>query len=230
MSRSFCVLASFLIVCAALADPAPVNRPWVTGWDKPVDPDKDCKFIRYKDTLTIEVPPGKNHGLAVEIDLTNAPRLLRDVEGDFVAQVRVEGTFLPSENSSNRQRLSFIGAGLVLMKEERTYIRLERAALHVRGEIKHYTNWELREDGKWLLAGNTGVQPLEDEAAYLRLQRKGDKLLASVSHDGKEWKELKPLEVKLPAKLKLGVSLSTSSMDAFAPQFDQFQLTFEKKK
>lgn len=229
MNRCLCVMASFLLVCAALAD-SPDNRPWETGWDKPVDPDKDCKFIRYKDTLTIEVPPGKNHGLAVEINLTNAPRLLRDVEGDFVAQVHVEGTFLPSQNSSNKRRRSFLGAGLLLMKDERTYIRLERAALLLRGEVKHYANWELREDGKWLLEGDTRVQPLEDEATYLRLQRKGDKLLASVSQDGKEWKELKPLEVKLPAKLKLGVSLSTSSMDAFAPQFDQFQLRLQKSK
>ena len=58
----------------------------------------------------------------------------------------------------------------------------------------------------------------------MRLQRKGDTLLASVSHDGKEWKKVKPLEVKL------GVSLSSNSMDVFAPRFDQFQLTFEKKK
>ena len=64
----------------------------------------------------------------------------------------------------------------------------------------------------------------------MRLQRKGDTLLASVNYDGKEWKELKPLEVKLPAKLKLGVSLSSSSMDVFAPRFDQFQPTFEKQK
>jgi regulation of enolase protein 1 (concanavalin A-like superfamily) len=194
-----------------------------------VDPDKDCKFIRDKDTLTIEVP-GKNHGLSIERGLTNAPRLLRDMEGDFVAQVRIQGTFQPSRNSTTHERRPFVGAGLLLLKDEKTYIRLERAALRVQGEVKSYTNWELREDGKWLLAGNTSVRPLEDKAAYVRLERQGDKLLASVSQDGKEWKELKPLEVKLPAKLKLGVSLSTSSRDVFAPCFDQFQLKRGKGK
>jgi hypothetical protein len=50
-------------------------------------------------------------------------------------------------------------------------------------------------------------------------------LLASVSHDGKEWKELNTLEVKLPAKVKIGVAAGGTSMDVFTPRFDQFKLT-----
>jgi regulation of enolase protein 1 (concanavalin A-like superfamily) len=224
MSRSILTVTFLLSACIALAAPAPINRPWVTGWDKPVDPDKDCKFIRDKDTLTIEVP-GKDHDLAIERNLMNSPRLLRDVEGDFVAQVRVRGTFQPSQNSTSDERLPFVGAGLLLMADEKTYIRLERAALVKGGETKTYANWELRQDGKWVLAGEERIQPLEDKPTYVRLERQGDKLLASVSHDGKEWKELNPLEVILPAKLKLGVSAGGTSMDVFAPRFDQFQLT-----
>lgn len=229
MNHFLCVLVSFLLVCSAVAAPAPAKRPWMNGWDKPVDPDKDCKFIRDKGVLTIQVP-GKNHALCIERNLMNAPRLLRDVEGDFVAQVRVSGTFQPSEKSTTHAELPIVGAGLVLLKDEKTYIRLERAAVYFRGQVKSYTSWELRENGKWMLAGNTTMQPLEDKAAYLRLERRGDKLLGSVSQDGKEWKEVKPLEVKLPARLKLGVSLSTSSTYSFAPRFDQFQLKQSKGK
>lgn len=229
MSRYLSFVASFLVVCAAVAAPVPAKRPWVSGWDKPVDPDKDCKFTREKDTLTIEVP-GKDHDLGVERGLMNSPRLLRDVEGDFVVQVRVRGTFRPSNGSTSNQRLPFVGAGLLLMKDDNTYIRLERAALVKGGEVKTYANWELRTDGKWVLAGAERVQPLEDKPTYLRLARKGDKLLASVSHDGKEWKELKPLDVKLPAKVKIGVSAGGTSMDVFAPRFDQFQLKQAKSK
>lgn len=228
MSRSILSVAYLLCACIALAAPAPANVPWVTGWDKPVDPDKDCKFIRDKDTLTIEVP-GKDHDLAIERDLMNSPRLLSDVEGDFVAQVRVSGTFKPSQNSTTNERLPFVGAGLLLMADEKTYIRLERAALRIPCEVKTYANWELRQDGKWVQAGDASVQPLEDKETYLRLERKGDRLLASVSHDGKEWKEIKPLELQLPAKLKLGVSGGGTSMDVFAPRFDQFQLTQKGK-
>jgi regulation of enolase protein 1 (concanavalin A-like superfamily) len=223
MSRAILSVAYLLCACIVLAAPAPANVPWVTGWDKPVDPDKDCKFIRDKDTLTIEVP-GKDHDLAIERDLMNSPRLLRDVEGDFVAQVRVSGTFKPSQNSTSNERLPFVGAGLLLMADEKTYIRLERAALVKGGEVKTYANWELRQDGQWVLWGEEQIQPLEDKATFVRLERKGDKFLASVSQDGKEWKELKPLELQLPAKLKLGVAGGGTSMDVFAPRFDQFQL------
>jgi regulation of enolase protein 1 (concanavalin A-like superfamily) len=229
MSRSLFLVVFLFTTCAALAAPVPIDRPWMSGWDKPVDPDGDCKFIRDKDTLTIEVP-GKDHDLGIERGLMNSPRLLRDVEGDFVAQVRVRGTFKPSNESTSTERIPFVGAGLLLMASEKTYIRLERAALVKGGEVKTYANWELREDGNWVLAGAEQVQPLEDKATFLRLERKGDQLLASVSHDGKEWKEMKPLEVKLPAKLKIGVAAGGTSMEVFAPRFDQFQLRTGKGK
>jgi regulation of enolase protein 1 (concanavalin A-like superfamily) len=200
------------------------DKPFETGWDKPVDPDGDCKFLRDKGVLTIEVP-GKDHDLAIERKLMNSPRLLRDVEGDFVAQVRVSGTFVPSTDSTSTERIPFVGAGLVLMASDKTYVRLERATLRRDGETKTYANWELREDGEWVLAGDATVRPLEDKPTYVRLERKGNKLLASVSHDGKEWWELKPLEVKLPAKLKLGLAAGTTSTEPFKPRYDQFKLT-----
>ena len=111
------------------------------------------------------------------------------------------------------------------MADEKTYVRLERAALVKGGETKTYANWELRQDGNWVQMGAETILPLEDRATYLRLTREGDSLLASVSHDGKEWKELNALAVKLPAKLKIGVAAGGTSTEVFAPRFDQFKLT-----
>src|SRR5262245_41109781 len=128
MRHLICAVVCFLSACAVLAAPAPADRPWLTGWDKPVDPDNDCKFIRDKGTLTIEIP-GEDHDLAIERNLMNSPRLLRDVVGDFVAHVRVHGTFKPSQESTSTERIPFVGAGLLLMADEKTYVRLERAAL-----------------------------------------------------------------------------------------------------
>ncbi len=219
------LLASLALACAALASdngPDPEPNPFQDGWDKPIDPDKDCKFRRQRGGLTIAVP-GKDHDLAIERNLMNTPRLLRPVEGDFVAEVRVSGKFVPSTDSTTTERIPFVGAGLVLMADDNTYVRLERAALR-RGEVKTYANWELRREGRWELAGRADVMPLKEEATYLRLERKGDKLLASVSEDGKEWKELPALELKLPAKLKLGVAAGTTSTEEFSPHFDRFRL------
>jgi regulation of enolase protein 1 (concanavalin A-like superfamily) len=194
-----------------------------------VDPDKDCKFVREKAGLTITVP-GKDHDLGVERGRMNSPRLLRDVEGDFVVQLRVGGNFTPSNAATTDERVPFVGAGLLLMVDDKTYVRLERAALRRDAGVKTYANWELRRDGKWEKAGETALLPLEAKATHLRLERKGEKILASVSEDGKKWHDMDPLELKLPAKVKLGVAACTTSTDTFAPHFDQVKLTMGKGK
>jgi hypothetical protein len=227
MKRLACALPWCLAACAALAAPAPPEPkdvPWETGWDKPVDPDGDCKFVREKGVLTIEVP-GADHDLGVERGLMNSPRLLRDAEGDFTAQVKVGGAFRPTTASTTTRRIPFVGAGLVLMNGDKTYVRLERATLYKGQEYKSYANWELRLDGQWVQAGEESVQPLEDKPAYLRLERKGDRLRAWVSPDGEKWSELPPLDVKLPAKVKIGVAAGTTSAEPFKPTYEGFSLT-----
>jgi hypothetical protein len=111
------------------------------------------------------------------------------------------------------------------MDGEKTYARLERAALRTGGEVKTYANWELRQDGKWILMGEAKVRPLEEKETYLRLERKGDKVLGSVSQDGKTWHALNPIDLKLPRKVKLGVAAGTTSTDTFSPRYDSFKLT-----
>src|SRR5436305_683493 len=84
-----------LLAAGVAAAPAPKPRPWVDGWDRPVDWSGDCRFARAGDKLTIAVP-GKGPGLDVQHGRLHAPHLLRDVKGDFVAQVRVRGDFKPA--------------------------------------------------------------------------------------------------------------------------------------
>lgn len=229
MIRYFSALLLFLAVCAAVAAPAPKRKPFETGWDKPVDPDGDCKFRRNKDELTIEVP-GTEHALGIERNQMNAPRLLRDVKGDFIVEVRVSGEFHPSKIATTNFCPPFFGAGLLLMTGENTYIRLERAATLRGGTYRTYTNWELRQEGRFVLPGNASVKPLEDKETYLRLERQGDKVLGSVSQDGKEWHTLRSIEVNLPATIKIGVAACNTSSKPFAPHFDRFQLKQKTEK
>jgi hypothetical protein len=58
------------------------------------EPVKDCKVERDDSSLTIEVPAGVRV-LSPQIDAHNAPMMLADVEGDFIAQVRVTGNMIP---------------------------------------------------------------------------------------------------------------------------------------
>src|SRR5262245_63307451 len=91
MRRSILALACVGLTCAALGAPAPSKRDstlLVTTWSEQVDPDKDCKFVKDGDALVIEIP-GKDHDLWPRDRQMNAPRLLKEVEGDFDVQVRV---------------------------------------------------------------------------------------------------------------------------------------------
>ena len=151
------------------------------------------------------------------------------MEGDFVAEVRVAADFTPSATSSAEGRVPFLGAGFVLMASERTYVRLERAAFR-RDFVSSYASWELRRDGDFVVSGDTTTRPMKGKEARLRLERKGDKLLAAVSEDGKEWFDLPPIEVKLPAKVKLGVTANSTCTEPFAPHFERFRLRTLKRE
>ncbi|HBI46073.1 MAG TPA: hypothetical protein DDY78_24940, partial [Planctomycetales bacterium] len=211
------------------ADQPSAALPFDSGWDKQVDPDGDCKFLAGKNTLTIELP-GKDHDLGAERGVMNSPRLLRDVEGDFTVQVRVSGDFRPVGPSTAAGHIPFVGAGLVLMIDDRTYLRVERAAavFASAGKASPYANMEWRIDGK-LRPINGATPPIpEDGPAYLRLQRRSSQLLASNSQDGVKWNALPSMGVPLPPIVKVGLTAGTSSAAPFRPLYDAFKLTADK--
>jgi regulation of enolase protein 1 (concanavalin A-like superfamily) len=189
-------------------------------WKK-VDPDRDCRFQIAGDKLTIAVP-GTDHDLGAERGRMNAPRLLLEVEGDFLAQVRVGGDFQPSTDATAPGKVPVVGAGLVLLVDDKTYVRLERFGVYLQTRYDDFASWELRRDGRRTF---TRTSPrLVESTTYLRMQLRGNRMLGSVSEDGQRWMELPAIDISLPRKVKVGVdALSTSSLP-FAPIFDRFQL------
>ncbi len=124
------------------------QRQTLKGWGVVVDPDGDCQIGLEKETLTISVP-AKMHDLSIEVDNMNAPRVLREMEGDFIAQLKVSGKVRHTGNRTSEHYFAYHGAGLLLWQDERNYIRLERASVNREGEgVFHYANFELRKDGK----------------------------------------------------------------------------------
>ena len=98
--------------------PAPVPKAkliefYKPGWDRPIDPDRDCKFRASRDSLTIEVP-AKVHDLYANFKLANAPCLLRDVTGDFTVEVRVSGPFHATEKSTLQGQPAYTTGGLLI--------------------------------------------------------------------------------------------------------------------
>jgi regulation of enolase protein 1 (concanavalin A-like superfamily) len=218
-----CLLPVCLVGCIVQL-PAPKPGSAAAAWDNPVDPDGDCQFIRNQGTLIIQVP-GRDHDLGAERGVMNAPRQLRDAQGDFAVQVRVDGAFLPTNGSTTASRASYNGAGLLLMVDNGTYVRLERAALFKNGQYSSFLAWELRVNGQTAPTGWNQTLPLQNAATYLRLERRGDALLASESQDGQEWNNLPPLNLNLPPTVKIGLHAVSTSAAPFSPQFSDFRLT-----
>jgi regulation of enolase protein 1 (concanavalin A-like superfamily) len=234
------LFACLLLSAAGLAAAAPVpeEKGIIKGFGRWVDPDKDCEWRLENGKLAVTLP-GKDHDLGIERNRMNAPRVLREVTGDFTAELRVGGDFEPVEDAAalsptgELERVAFQGAGLLLMADEKTYIRLERAALRYKDQgdagRHRYTNWELRDNADWKLSGTIKTFPLENKETYLRLERKGNKVKGWVSQDAKDWNELPELEVVLPEKVLVGIGVVTTSRKVFRPQFDQFKVETLKK-
>jgi regulation of enolase protein 1 (concanavalin A-like superfamily) len=194
------------------------SRPPIEGWGEVIDPDGDCQVNLDKGTLTIAVPATK-HDLSVEAADMKAPRVLRDVEGDFIAQVKVSGNVRHTGARLSDDYLAYHGAGLLLWVDGQTYVRLERAAVvQENGEVIHYANFELRREGK---VASSHSMEIPDQETYLRLERQGERVVGSVSEDGIQWTAFEPLAIGLAKSVKLGVAAINTSTDPFKAEFSE---------
>ena len=116
--------------------------------------------------LTIAVP-GTLHDLGAEVGKLNAPAVLGDVNGDFVATVKVGGKIEPRGECTRPGGFPYQGAGLLLWNDPGNYVRLERAAILREGKLVPYVNFEQR--SKSLPSG--GGRPFPNTPFYLRLAR-----------------------------------------------------------
>jgi hypothetical protein len=131
----------------------------IPGWGTAIDADGDCNFVVTEGKLRITAP-GPVHGLSVELEKMNAPRVLREVRGNFVAELTVTGEFGPGEKTLP-QRTPYNGAGLLLMQDEGNYVRLERATRKRNGNDRHYASFQIRENAqpdRYLPVNNPNVE------------------------------------------------------------------------
>ena len=193
----------------------------IAGWGVPVDPDGDCKITVAGPRLNIELP-GKPHALCIERDQMNAPRVLRQMTGDFVAKVKVIGNFPKGAESQIENRRAFHSAGFVLAMDHKNYIRLEKAEMVAGAQNMTFASFELRDNGVGVRWGNAGEHPLEpkQEHVFLQIEREGGKITASISNDDVKWTKLKPINVDWPATIALGLTAGHNSSDGFKAGFE----------
>src|SRR5271166_3303924 len=128
---------------------------------------------------------------------------MREVDGDFVATVKVAGDFKPGPKSTNPKSVPYLAGGILIWSDSDNFIRLERAAMLRQGKIIPHVAFLEQEGGYGGAAHNEGFK---EGACYLRLERKGSRIMGSMSSDGTTWKELKPIDTVWPARLKVGLA------------------------
>jgi regulation of enolase protein 1 (concanavalin A-like superfamily) len=192
----------------------------MAGWGQVIDPDKDCKITDQMKNLQLTVP-GTRHDLAPDARVMNAPRVMREVDGDFVITVKVVGDFQPGGKSTNPKGVPFNGAGILVWSDADNFIRLERAAVARPGKINTYVHFSELEGGA---NGANHNEVMKGGNCWLRMERKGSRINGAISFDGTTWKQLKPIDTVWPEKLKIGVTAVNSSSLPFTVSFEEFEL------
>lgn len=199
------------------AAPSPVN------WGNLVDPVGDCTLRQEGDRLVLVVP-GDDRDLNPRTGLLTAPRVLNEVEGDFSWQVRVACPLTPGPIPSSRTNQAFYGAGILVWQDERNFLRLERNTWTDRaGNSSSFTPLlETLQNGASInYNGPTSNLPFFREATWFRLDRKGNTMTASMSHDGTNWQHLRAFPIAFGTRLMVGVSAINTSKEPLTVEFSQ---------
>jgi regulation of enolase protein 1 (concanavalin A-like superfamily) len=212
------------------------KKPWVIeGWGTAIDPDGDCKIEEDKGILTITVP-GTLHDLFPPNSVVNAPRVMKEVEGDFSAQVKVVGSFDPGNEPVKGFDRAFHSAGLLVWQDEKNYTRYERGEIiwqHNGLHLYYAPLCQLRLDGKYtelMPAQKMYRKPVfKDSTVYLRLDRKGDVMTPYLSKDGKDWKKGAEFKAFSGKKVQVGIAALNTSSREFKVFFEHFKVTTPEK-
>jgi regulation of enolase protein 1 (concanavalin A-like superfamily) len=203
----------------ALADDQPTLS--IRGWGDIVDSDNDCSIGVDGRKVVVKVPDAA-HDFAGELNRWNAPRIVREAKGDFIIDVKVSGQFKPVVDSNIPTRLSYNGAGILLIKDKNNHVSLQRGSVNLNGKVRHYLNFELRKDGE--LPVSLSEVELADADVHLRLERRGKKVYGMGSMDGVDWTSYEPIEVDFPETLTVAIAAINSSKAPFTCAFEDFAI------
>ena len=246
MLRSFCVRAlSGACLLAAMAcvpggasadsPEAKAKRNGATfeGWGKMTDPLEDTEVKVEEGKLTMTVPGGL-HDINPTLGGMKAPRILREVTGNFTLEVTVTGDFTPGQKSAKDGVVAFNGAGISLWVNDKTYVRLERNAwwdARSGGYVCYTPLYEIFNGGRQMPTNpGTGTPDFfAGQSTRFRLERKGTALISSYSQDGgKTWEARPRIASTFPAKLQIGIGAVSTSKEPFTVTFEDYKLTTAK--
>lgn len=176
-----------------------------------IDPEKGAAAVRYDLTsgrLKMTVPSGRDYFG----ETRNAPMLIKSVTGDFEIETKV--SFSPKE--------SYQGAGLVVIRNDSNYLRLERA-FGGTGGGESGIRFDLRSDEAYEPLATPDQFSTEAQTVELRLVRKGAEFTGFWREPGGQWREVATTKTSYPATLRVGL-IACNTADPIEAEFSYIRL------
>jgi regulation of enolase protein 1 (concanavalin A-like superfamily) len=197
-------------------------------WGQVIDPDGDCTIAEQNGKLIIRVP-GTLHDLSPEQKdarkRTNAPRVVKEVQGDFVATVKVTADWNPGGKLPGASTLPYNGAGLLLFISDTHFLRLERNVFVGANGLVCFTTPLYYAQGRLAnQAMSTQGAFYQGRSTWLKMERAGARLTTAISHDGQVWIETATLTGNLPESVAVGLEAINSSNKEFLVEFEEFKV------
>lgn len=182
------------------------------GW-RWVDPGGGGDWRARQGYLQLNAQPGQDLWHGGNFD---APRLIRDVSGDFAIEARLRiGADLKEHG------------GLLLWKNEQRFLRLEKTsgAHAFRGDVRFERHqWQFS-----TLIGR-GIDLTRPKTLHLRMERNGDAISGHASEDGITWQHVGATVMGMADPVSVGVhGLAPGAIPATTTVFDYFRISRRKR-
>ena len=209
------------VLAAGLASAAPVPKETEAEkirrlYGKFVDPDRDCTVTLDGSVLKIRVP-GRPHGLVPPRGLLNAPRVVRDVEGDFTATVKIR-VLAPG---GDRPPARFT-AGLLVMASDADLVYHARQLDTTRPMPRLSGAHGLVLGGRQTRSGTSGGGIFSAETATFRVHRVKDKVRLAVASGADRWHTMPELTAPFPDRVLVGLYAGQEGATSFTAEFEDF--------
>lgn len=178
---------------------ATLSAEELPGWGEVIDPVGNCPVDFVDSGISMSIPAGL-HDMNPRIQITNAPRVLKDVNDDFLFEVRVGDYPRPQAQTGVDGHASYVAAGILLWQDDRNLLRWTRTASGEANAV--FLSCEQYEQGQLIGGGNF---PMEDKPITLRLERRKDRLILSATYDNSTWRKVLERRCSLEKDIKVGV-------------------------
>lgn len=205
--------------------PPPVD---LTVWGRSQDPVGNCRLERQPDHVRFTTPGGLSYNLTpLYSGGMNAPRLVQEVQGDFVIQAAVAAfPRSPASSGLGETTASWRSAGVVVLIDHKSLLRLERVSWAERRQGAPRLHAEWFSNGQRLGDMYLDGVLLDQQPAWLRVERSGNLLRLLWSDDGQAWRMWMTVsDLLLPETLTVGLGAVHTTRNEFTVVVEDVRFT-----